>query len=133
LFPVYTNLATAYSIDQQTDKALETLDIWMDKQPDAGRPYYLRALLNFEIGNNEYAIQDLKMAIDLDPQDSRSLYNLSTYYYQIKEFQKAEKEVIKALRIEPENQEIKYLYALILKELGKLGESNRLMQELQNT
>ena len=35
LFPVYTNLATAYSMSKQTDKALETLNIWMDKEPDA--------------------------------------------------------------------------------------------------
>ena len=133
LFPVYTNLATAYSIGQQTDKALETLNIWMDKQPDAGRPYYLRALLNFELGNNDIAEQDLKMAIDLDPQDSRSMYNLATYYYQIKEFQKAEIQIIKALRTAPDNLEIKYLYALILKELGRMEESNRLMNELQNS
>ena len=133
LFPVYTNLATAYSIGQQADKALEILNIWMDKQPDAGRPYYLRALLNFELGNNDIAVEDLNMAIDLDPQDSRSLYNLSTYYYQVKEYQKAEIEVKKALMIEPDNQEIKYLYILILKELGRIEESNRLMQELQNS
>jgi predicted CXXCH cytochrome family protein len=133
LFPVYTNLATAYSINQQTDKALETLNIWMDKQPDAGRPYYLRALLNFELGNNEIAEEDLKMAIDLDPGDSRSMYNLATYYYQIKEFQKAEIQVKKALSIEPANQEIKYLYALVLQELGKIPEANKLMKELQSS
>ncbi len=133
LFPVYTNLATAYSIGQQTDKALETLNIWMDKQPDAGRPYYLRALLNFELGNNDIAEEDLKMAIELDPQDSRAMYNLATYYYQIKEFQRAEIQIKKALRTAPDNQEIKYLYALILKELGRMEESNRLMNELQNS
>lgn len=131
LFPVYTNLATAYSIAKQTDKALETLNIWMDKQPDAARPYYLRALLNFEIGNNDIAEEDLKMAIELNPRDSRSMYNLSTYYYQIKEFQKAEIQVKKALQIEPNNQEIKYLYALILKEMGNIQESNKIIQELQ--
>ncbi|MEL4454708.1 tetratricopeptide repeat protein [Lutimonas vermicola] len=131
LYPVYTNLATAYSINQQMDKALETLNTWMDKQPDAGRPYYLRALLHFELGNNEIGEQDLKMAIDLDPQDSRSMYNLATYYYQIKEYQRAEIQVKKALGIEPGNQEIKYLYALILKELGKIQEANQLMKEIQ--
>ncbi len=133
LFPVYTNLATAYSIDQQTDRALETLNTWIDKQPDAGRPYYLRALLNFEIGNNEIAEEDLKMAIELDPRDSRAMYNLATYYYQSKQFQKAESEIKKALIIESNNQEIKYLYALILKELGKVKEANRLMKELQTS
>jgi tetratricopeptide (TPR) repeat protein len=133
LFPVYTNLATAYSINQQTDRAMETLNTWMDKQPDAARPYYLRALLNFEIGNNEIAEEDLKMAIELDPEDSRSMYNLATYYYQTKQFQKAEFQIKKALVVEPQNQEIKYLYALILKELGRVGESNNLMKQLQNS
>ncbi len=133
LFPVYTNLATAYSIIQQMDKALETLDTWIDKQPDAGRAYYLRALLDFELGNNEIAEEDLKMAIDLDPQDSRSMYNLATYYYQIKEYQKAEIQVKKALSIAPDNEEFKYLYALVLKELGKIPEANQLMKELQQS
>lgn len=131
LFPVYTNLATAYSIDQQTDKAMETLNIWMDKQPDAGRPYYLRALLNFELGNNEIAVEDLKMAIELNPQDSRSLYNLSTYYYQVKEYQNAEVQIKKALKLEPGNQEIKYLYALILQGLGKEEQANAVMKQIQ--
>ena len=132
LFPVYTNLATAYSISKQTDKALETLNTWMDKEPDASRPYYLRALLNFEIGNSDLAEQDLKMAIDLNPQDSRSMYNLATYYYQIKEFLKAESMINEALKLEVNNGEIKYLKALILKELGKIRESNKIMQDLQN-
>ena len=56
----------------------------MDKDPDAGRPYYLSALLNFELGNNDIGVEDLKMAIELDPQDVRSMYNLATYYYQSK-------------------------------------------------
>lgn len=131
LFPVYTNLATAYSIDKQTDKALETLNLWIDKDPDASRPYYLRALLNFELGNNDIAIEDLSMAIALNPEDTRSMYNLSTYYYQNRQFDLAEDQIKNALKVEPENPEMKYLYALILKETGRSGEANRIMQELQ--
>ena len=131
LFPIYTNLATAYSIDKQTDKALETLNLWIDKDPDASRPYYLRALLNFELGNNDIAVEDLSMAIALNPQDSRSMYNLSTYYYQNRQFDLAEVQIKDALKIEPQNPEIKYLYALILKEKGQLSKANNIMQELQ--
>ncbi|MGI9530919.1 multiheme c-type cytochrome [Lutimonas sp.] len=131
LFPVYTNLATAYSITKQGDKALETLNIWMDKEPNASRPYYLRALLNFELGNNDLAEQDLKMAIELNPNDSRSMYNLATYYYQTKEYSNALRMINKALKIEVENSEVKYLKALILKETGDVQGSNRIMQELQ--
>ena len=131
LFPIYTNLATAYSLDKQTDKALETLNLWIDKDPDASRPYYLRALLNFELGNNDIAVEDLSMAIALNPQDSRSMYNLSTYYYQNRQFDLAEVQIKDALKIEPQNPEIKYLYALILKEKGQLSKANNIMQELQ--
>jgi len=131
LIPVYTNLATAYSIDKQTDKALETLNIWIEKDPNAGRPYYLRALLNFELGNNDIAVEDLTMAIALNPQDIRSIYNLSTYYFQNKQYDLAESQIVDALKIDPENLDIKYLYALILKEQGKVVQANKIMQELQ--
>jgi len=131
LFPIYTNLATAYSIDKQTDKALETLNLWIDKDPDASRPYYLRALLNFELGNNDIAVEDLSMAIALNPQDTRSMYNLSTFYYQNRQFDLAEVQIKDALKIEPQNADMRYLYALILKEKGQLTKANKIMQELQ--
>lgn len=130
LFPVYSNLATAYSINGQSDMALETINIWIDQNPDAGRAYYLRALLNFELGNNEIAVEDLTMAIALDPSDTRSMYNLATYYYQIKAFGKARIHAEKALQIDPDNGDIKYLYALILKETGQIEKSNRILGEL---
>lgn len=130
LFPVYSNLATAYSINGQSDLALETINIWIDQNPDAGRAYYLRALLNFELGNNEIAVEDLMMAIALDPSDTRSMYNLATYFYQVKAFGKAEMHAEKALQIDPGNGDIKYLYALILKETGEIEKSNKILREL---
>lgn len=133
LFPVYTNLATAYSLIEQNDRALEILNLWMDKEPDAGRPYYLRALLNFQLGNNDLGVQDLKMAIELNPQDARSLYNLATYYYQIQDFQTAETHVKRALKLEPENRDLRYLHALILQGLGKTTEAERLMKALEDS
>lgn len=130
LFPVYSNLATAYSIAGKSDMALETINIWIDHDPDAGRAYYLRALLNFELGNNEIAVEDLGMAIALDPSDTRSMYNLATYYYQVKSFDKAIIHAEKALQIDPDNGDLKYLYALILKETGETDKSNKILREL---
>ena len=72
------------------------------------------------------------MAIELNPEDSRSMYNLATFYYQNKDFLKAESVINDALKLEANNQEVKYLKALILKELGRIQESNKLMQELQS-
>lgn len=131
LFPVYTNLATAYSLRGENDKALETLNIWIDLDANASRPYYLRALLNFELGNNEIAVEDLEMAIELDPTDSRSMYNLATYYYQQKDLGRSKNLVEAALKIEPANQELLYLYALVLRDLGETQRAEAIMRQLQ--
>jgi tetratricopeptide (TPR) repeat protein len=132
LFPAYSNLATAYSMNSMPDRALETLNSWIDLDPNAGRAYYLRGLLNFEIGNNEIALQDLQMAIELNPNDTRAMYNLATYYYQNKNQARAETLIRRALSVEPDNIDYRYLLALVLKERGKLRESQQIMQQLNS-
>ena len=84
-----------------------------------------------KLGVNVIAVEDLTMAIALNPQDVRSIYNLSTYYFQNKQFDLAEAQIAEALKIDPENLDIKYLFALILKEQGKVVQANKIMQELQ--
>lgn len=132
LIPVYSNLATSYSLIQDYDKANETINTWISLEPEAGRPHYLKALLHFEMGKNEIAIKELKLAIKLNPYDTRSMYNLSTFYYQDKKDLKlAEKYIKDALKIEARNDDYKYLLALIYKEQGKLALSQSIMNSLQ--
>ncbi|WP_066222088.1 tetratricopeptide repeat protein [Formosa haliotis] len=131
LMPVYSNLATAYSLKGNTNAAFNTLNTWMKKEPKAGRPYYLRALLNFELKQNDAAVSDLIKAIQLDPTDARSMYNLSTYYYQNKQYEPAEKIIAKALKIQPGNQDFQYLLALIYREQGHIEESDMIMSVLK--
>ena len=131
LFPVYTNVATAYSLRGENDKALETLNIWIDLDANASRPYYLRALLNFELGNNEIAVEDLEMAIELDPQDTRSMYNLATYYYQQKQFDRSKELIETALKLESGNRELLYLYALVLRDTGETQRAEGILRQLQ--
>ena len=131
LTPVYTNLATAYSINGQVDQALKTLNTWIIIDPESGRAFYLRALLNFELKENEKAVSDLKMAIKLNPNDSRSLYNLATFYFQQKELTKAEFQINRAIKIESNNPDFKYLLALIYRGQGKLREAQMIMDELR--
>ena len=130
LFPVYSNLATAYSLSSMPDRALEILNTWIDLDPDEGRAFYLRGLLNFELGNPEIAVQDLQMAIELNPEDSRAMYNLATHYFQNRKFREAERMVRTALSYDSGNRDYKYLLALVLKETGRTRESQALMQEL---
>ncbi len=131
LIPVYSNLATAYSIDGQHDESMITLQNWINIEPELSRPYYLRALLHFELKENDKAVADLKKAIELNSEDSRSMYNLATFYFQNKDFNKSEIIIKKALKVEPNNQDFKYLLALVYRDQGKFKSSQRIMQELR--
>jgi predicted CXXCH cytochrome family protein len=123
LTPVYSNL-----------EARETLDNWILIEPNLSRPHYLKALLNFEIGEEKEAVTEFNSAIKLDPNDTRSMYNLATYYYQEnKDLSLAENYINNALKIEPGNNDYKYLLALIYREQGKTNKSQVIMQELRTT
>ena len=132
LIPVYSNLSVAYSIVQDYPKANETLNKWIFLEPEASRPHYLLALLNFELNKETEAIKEFEKAIALNPNDSRSMYNLATYYYQDnKDLNLAERYITEGLKIEPENQDYKYLMALIYQNLGQNEKAQRLMNELR--
>ena len=125
LLPVFSNLATAYSMNNDATKASITLDKWILLDPTNGRPHYLKGLLNFEINKPNEAVSELNKAIQLDPQDTRSMYNLATYYYQGKlDLKKAENYINSALKIAPNNPEYKYLLAFIYKDQGKIKKGN---------
>ncbi len=133
LTPVYSNLATTYAMVKEYSKANETLDTWIILEPELGRPHYLKALLNFEMGEANVAVTELKLAIKLDQNDTRSMYNLATHYYQDnKDLALAEKYIKQALRITPENQDYKYLLSLIYQNLGQTEKAQRIIKELQS-
>jgi predicted CXXCH cytochrome family protein len=132
LLPVFSNLATAYSMNNDATKASITLDKWILLDPTNGRPHYLKGLLNFEINKPNEAVSELNKAIQLDPQDTRSMYNLATYYYQGKlDLKKAENYINSALKIAPNNPEYKYLLAFIYKDQGKIKKGQFLLNQLK--
>ena len=133
LFPVYTNLATAYSMSSNNQKALETLAKLIELDPQNSRAYYLRALLHYELKEEEKAIADFKKSIEINPNDSRSYYNLATLYYQKKLLILSAKNLKKALEIEPQNRDYKYLMALIYQGLGDIQSIKSFMDELNNS
>lgn len=131
LLIVYSNLATAYSMNGDTASAFKTLNTLIKKDPKSGRAYYLRGLLNFEIKQEALGISDMNKSIQLDPANTRASYNLATLYYQNKEWNKAESAIKVALKTEPQNGDYRYLLALIYQEQGKTIQSTMLMQQLQ--
>jgi len=132
LLPVYSNLATAYSLNGDYYNANSTLNNWILLEPTIGRPHYLKGLLNFETGKNEQAIAELKIAMKLEPNDTRSMYNLATYYFQDKkDLSQAEAYIKQALKMEPNNNDYKYLLALIYRDQGNIQLGQKIMQELR--
>ncbi|MCF6308662.1 MAG: tetratricopeptide repeat protein [Flavobacteriaceae bacterium] len=132
LLPVYSNLATSYSLNNNFEKASETLETWIGLDTENSRPHYLKALLNFENKNDEVAVSELKIAIKLNPNDLRSLYNLATYYFQDnKDLKQAEASIKSALKIDSENPDFNYLLALIYKEQGQATKANTIMLKLK--
>ncbi|PHS67335.1 MAG: hypothetical protein COB12_04100 [Flavobacterium sp.] len=132
LLPVFSNLATAYSINKDFENASKILEKWILIDAKNGRPHYLKGLLNFENNNNEIAVSELKIAIKLNPNDTRSLYNLATYYFQDnKDLKQAETYIKSALKIDSENPDFNYLLALVYKEKGQTTKANTIMLKLK--
>ena len=132
LLPVYSNLATAYSMVNNFEKASKTIDTWIELDPENGRPHYLKGLLNFENNNNELAINELLIAIKLDSKDTRSMYNLATYYYQDqRDLSAAEKYIGDALNVDNNNPDFEYLLALIYQGQGKTSQANTIIEKLK--
>ncbi len=113
LIPAYTNLATAYSITGDNAKALETLDKLLLLQGEFARGYYLRGLLQHEIGEDLLAIEDLEKAIYYDPQNFRAYYNLANLYLSVGEVNRAEETIISGLQLQPDSEDGKYLLSVI--------------------
>jgi len=132
LMPVYSNLATAYSMKGENNQAMQILQAWIKLEPTISRPFYLRALLNFELKQDDKAVADLKKAIELNPNETRSMYNLATYYFQDKKDLKlAENYIQKALKVDPNNTDYKYLLALIYRDQGKFKSGQKIMNEIR--
>jgi predicted CXXCH cytochrome family protein len=113
LTPVYSNLATAYSIIGKNDKALQTLNQLISLEPEFARAYYLRGLLYYEVGNQRNAILDLEKSIYFDPLNFRAHYNLANLHLLAKEFSKAELVMLAGLELQPESNEGLHLLKLI--------------------
>jgi len=132
LLPVFSNLATAYSLNKDFDNANKTLDNWILLDLEISRPHFIKGLLNFEQKNDIVAISELKIAIQINPNDTRSLYNLATYYFQNKKDLNLSENYIKnALKVAPENQDYNYLLALVYQAQGKMNQAKTIMKRFK--
>lgn len=111
--PVYSNLATAYSIVGNNLKALQTLNQLLVLEPEYARGYYLRGLLYHEMGDRDNAINNLETSIRYDSQNFRAYYNLANLYLTSGNIRKAESTIQRGLSLEPNSEEGQNLLKII--------------------
>jgi tetratricopeptide (TPR) repeat protein len=119
------NLAGVYEQLKDYSLASEMLRRALEQQPSNSE---LKQMLAEDLVQSDQIDEAAKLYQDLadeDPKDARSLLRLSQIYRQKADFKKAREAADKAKAIDPNNLEIQYNDALLLKSEGKLPDSIR--------
>ena len=116
LLPVYSNLATAFNLNGQNEKALQILDIGIRKDPSNGQLDYLKGLLLHEMGLKNEAVKSLNHSINKSPRLVKSYYNLGVILIEDKKWDEAIQIVEQGLHHNPNASNLKELKAYILQE-----------------
>ncbi len=106
LIPVYSNLASAFSLSGKNQDALHTLNLLLIQEPEYSRGYYLRGLLYHEMEDLEQSIRDMKKAIKLDPGNLKAYLNLSLIFIDLNRIQEAIEVIDLGLGTNPNDPEL---------------------------
>jgi Tfp pilus assembly protein PilF len=109
-FPAKANLAIIYNQLGKNDKSETLLRDLIKNHPELPESYYYLGLLLAERKNFVEAIKYMKKASELMPERARINYNVGLMLQNIGRKNEAEKELLKALKKEPNNFD--FLYAL---------------------
>lgn len=91
---------------------------------------FVDAVKEKNIGNYEKAIKLFEEAINVNPKDAASLYELSGLYLNLNRNQEAEDLVKKAVQIDPENEWYRIMLSNAYKLNAKFMASNRVLEKL---
>lgn len=69
----YVGLSTAYSVNRQLDRALETMDEALEIMPEYGDGYKERGRIKLLLNDKAGSMDDLKKAIEVDPESAKKL------------------------------------------------------------
>jgi len=112
-------LATAYTKNNQEDKAITFLENSLKKYPD--NKLYKNVLTELYINSSpQNAIKQYQEMISLNKNDYVALNNLAWVLYNDKQYQKAEKYALKAIKVQPKNPQILDTLGLIQIKLNNI-------------
>ena len=122
------------SIAMRRGEHQQALDFWrkaLEIKPrmTAVRTFSARALM--ALGRHEEAVEALKKDIGISPGASTSYFELGQAYRQLKEFQKAKRNYLTALRLQPDYTNACYALAVVCQRLGENDESGAYMERFK--
>ncbi len=92
--------------------------------------YKIVAYLHQILGNNDKAIISYKKAIEKDPKDTKSIYNLARIYHETRQLSKARDLYVSLLEYKPNDAEILFLAGLVEQELGSTDQAIEYYKDL---
>lgn len=92
--------------------------------------YDIAGFLYQKLGNNDEAIKTYLKAIDANPQDTKSRYNLGRLYHETKEYDLAKEQYLKIIELKPNDSETLYLLGVAEQEEGAMAEAIKYYNEL---
>lgn len=118
----YNERGQAYFNDKNLEKAVEDLQISIQLKPS--KLAYMNLGLVFQQQNKqEKAIHNFWQAQKMDSSDVLPFIYSSKSYFNINEFNKAEIQLLKALKMEPENVQINNNLGIVLATIGEYNKA----------
>ncbi|MFH1784624.1 MAG: tetratricopeptide repeat protein [bacterium] len=107
--PTYFRIGMVYTQMEKWDKALESFQQSIDIYPSFFDAQINIANLKFMLGDVEGSEKAFLVARDINPQSITTYRNMGLLYANLNRFDEARRQWKRALAIDPENKEIKYL------------------------
>jgi tetratricopeptide (TPR) repeat protein len=97
-------------------------------QPEWGMPYAFRAILHYNLDENELAQNDIEKAIAYQNNDGQTISLIGSYYISRLDFDKAEEYFLKALELNHDSQDYLYL-ARIYTHHGQFEQARKTIED----
>lgn len=119
----------------KTDEAVELLDARIEKEDKNGMYYRVRAMVyrqkSYTDGisdadrdaANQQALQDLNKAIELDKRDAEALVMRGTLFYELEEFEKANRDISDSLLIRPDSVRGVMMRSMVAAQEGRFADA----------
>ena len=132
-YPAQVNLAMLYNQRGENRKAEKLLRAVTTAQPELNEVAYSLGLLLVEMHQYEEAADFLERAASGMPEHGRAHYNLGLLYQFFRRNMRAEKELLRALEIEPTNFDFQYGLADHYIKNGQLPAARQLAEQMVAT